>query len=161
VQIHRRGDEVRIYSRQLADVTDSLPDVVDGVRKELAVEEAILEGEVIAVDARRHPLPFQHLMRRFRRKHAVAATIEEVPVQLHLFDALYIGGRSLLDSPNRERWQALEEAAGGRAWCGDWSPRRQKRGKLLPRRLTAAATRDNGQGPGERLYARHSGQVLA
>lgn len=112
VQIHRRGDEVRIYSRQLADVTASLPDVAAEVRQGLAVEEAVLEGEAIAVDAGGRPLPFQHLMRRFRRVHAVAATLEEIPVQLHLFDALYIDKKTLVDVPYQERWGVLEKAAG-------------------------------------------------
>jgi len=112
VQIHRRGDEVRIYSRQLAEVTASLPDMAAEVRDRLAAEEAILDGEALAVDAQGRPLPFQHLMRRFRRKHAVAATVEEIPVQLYLFDALYINGKTLVDAPYRERWAALEKAAG-------------------------------------------------
>jgi len=112
VQIHRRGDEVRIYSRHLAEVTASLPDVVAEVRDQLAAEEAILEGEAVAVDAQGRPLPFQHLMRRFRRKHAVAATVEEIPIQLHLFDALYLDGKTLVDAPHKERWAALEKAAG-------------------------------------------------
>jgi DNA ligase 1 len=113
VQIHRRGDEVRIYSRNLAEVTASLPDVAAQVRDRLAVQEAVLDGEAIAVDVRGRPLPFQQLMRRFRRIHAVDATIEEVPVLLYLFDALYVDGKSLVDTPNRERWAALEQAAGG------------------------------------------------
>jgi DNA ligase-1 len=112
VQIHRRGGEVRFYSRNLAEVTASLPDVAAEVRAGLAAQEAVLDGEAIAVDAQGRPLPFQHLMRRFRRKHAVDATVEEVPVQLYLFDALYLDGESLLDAPNRERWAALERAAG-------------------------------------------------
>ena len=112
VQIHRQGNEVRIYSRHLANVTDSLPDVVAEVRDKLAAEEAILEGEVVAVNAQGHPLPFQDLMRRFRRKHAVAATVEQVPLQLYLFDALYLNGETLVDIPYRERWAALEQAAG-------------------------------------------------
>jgi DNA ligase-1 len=112
VQIHRRGDEVRIYSRHLAEVTASLPDVVAEVQDKLAAEEAILEGEAVAVDAQGRPLPFQHLMRRFRRKHAVAATVEEIPIELHLFDALYLNGKTLVDAPCQERWAALEEAAG-------------------------------------------------
>jgi DNA ligase-1 len=112
VQIHRRGDKVRIYSRHLAEVTASLPDVVAEVRDQSAAEEAILEGEAVAMDAEGRPLPFQHLMRRFRRKHAVAATIEEIPIQLHLFDALYIDGKTLVDAPCQERWAALEKAAG-------------------------------------------------
>lgn len=112
VQIHRQGEQVRIYSRQLADVTGSLPDVVAEVKASLAVEEAIVEGEALAVDAQGRPLPFQHLMRRFRRKHALAETVAEIPVQLHLFDALYVNGQTLLDAPYQERWQALEVAAG-------------------------------------------------
>ena len=112
VQIHRRGDEVRIYSRNLADVTSSLPDVAGEVEGDLAVDEAIVEGEAVAVDPQGRPLPFQHLMRRFRRKHAIAATLEEVPVQLYLFDALYVNGRSLVDAPYQARWAALAEAAG-------------------------------------------------
>jgi DNA ligase-1 len=115
VQIHRQGDEVRIYSRHLADVTASLPDVVAEVRGKLAATEAILEGEAVAVDARGRPLPFQHLMRRFRRKHDVEAVVKEIPVQLYLFDLLYAGGRSLIDNPAQERWTALERAAGGLA----------------------------------------------
>lgn len=112
VQIHRRDDEVRIYSRQLNDVTASLPDVLAKVRDKLAAREAILDGEAVAVDAQGRPLPFQHLMRRFRRVHAIAATVEEIPVQLHLFDALYLDRRSLVDAPYEERWAALQRAAG-------------------------------------------------
>jgi DNA ligase-1 len=113
VQIHRRGDEVHIYSRQLADVTASLPDVAAEIRAKLAAGEAVLEGEALAVDAQGRPLPFQHLMRRFRRVHAVDAAVEEIPVQLHLFDALAVDGKTLVDAPYRERWTALERAAGG------------------------------------------------
>ncbi len=112
VQIHCKGDEVRVYSRNLADVTGSLPDVVADVREKLAADEAILEGEVLAVDAAGRPLPFQHLMRRFRRKHALAETIAEIPVQLHLFDALYVNGQALVDAPYQKRWSALEKAGG-------------------------------------------------
>jgi DNA ligase-1 len=53
-------------------------------------------------------------MRRFRRKHAVASTIKEIPIQLHLFDALYIDGESLVDAPNEQRWSALERITDGR-----------------------------------------------
>jgi DNA ligase-1 len=112
VQIHRRDSKIRIYSRNLADVTASLPDITDLVLAEMAAREAIVEGEVVAVDARGRPLPFQHLMRRFRRKHAIASMVEEIPVQLHLFDCLYLNGESLIDAPYQERWQALERSAG-------------------------------------------------
>jgi DNA ligase-1 len=51
-------------------------------------------------------------MRRFRRKHAVEETVKEIPLELYLFDAVYLNGRSLIDLPARERWAALERAAG-------------------------------------------------
>jgi len=112
VQIHIAGERVRIYSRQLSDVTDSLPDVVSVVRQGVQVEEAILEGEVLAVDDEGRPLPFQHLMRRFRRKHDIAETVHEVPIELHLFDILCADGQTLVDAPNRERWRTLAAIAG-------------------------------------------------
>jgi DNA ligase-1 len=112
VQIHRRDDTVRIYSRNLSDVSASLPDVVLEIQVGLAAHEAILEGEAVAIDAEGRPLPFQDLMRRFRRKHGVSASAEEIPVQLYLFDALLIDGRSLVDAPYQARWSVLEEAAG-------------------------------------------------
>jgi len=142
VQLHRRGDAVRIYSRQLSDVTASLPDLASQIQERLAAREAILEGEAVAVDAKGRPLPFQHLMRRFRRKHAVASTAEEVPVQLYLFDALYINGETLVDAPYTERWAALEQAAGGLS--------------LVPRLLPA--TTEEGQAFAEAAHrAGHEG----
>ncbi len=113
VQIHRQGDEVRIYSRNLADVTASLPDLVAEIKGSASSTEFIVEGEAIAEDAQGRPLPFQHLMRRFRRKHAIADTIAEVPVKLHLFDALYVNGQPLVDAPYQERWVALQGATRG------------------------------------------------
>ncbi|MGQ9598951.1 MAG: ATP-dependent DNA ligase [Anaerolineae bacterium] len=112
VQIHRQGRQVRVYSRHLADVTTSLPDAAAEVQAGIAAEEAIFDGEAIAVDAHGRPLPFQYLMRRFRRKHAVATTLHEVPVRLYLFDLLYLDGQSWVDVPYRERWHALAQAAG-------------------------------------------------
>jgi DNA ligase-1 len=142
VQIHRRGDEVRIYSRHLADVTASLPDVVAEVRDKLAAGEAILEGEAVAVDARGRPLPFQHLMRRFRRKHAVAATIEEIPIQLQLFDLLYANGESWVDAPGERRWAALQRAAGELHVVGRLSPETVEEGEAF----AEAAYQDGHEG---------------
>lgn len=113
VQLHRVDEQVRIYSRNLSDVTASLPDVVAQIKHSTFAPECILEGEAVAVDAQGRPLPFQHLMRRFRRKYDIDAAVREIPVQLHLFDALYVNGDSLVDMPYRDRWSALEQASGG------------------------------------------------
>jgi DNA ligase 1 len=124
VQLHRREAECRLYSRRLQDLSASLPDVVALVRSRLAVPAAILEGEVVPVDADGRPLPFQELMRRFRRLKDVDRLVREVPVRLRLFDALQTDGEPLLDRPYAERWKALERARGdletvGRCVPGD------------------------------------------
>jgi len=112
VQIHAGGGDVRIFSRRLQDVTRSLPDVAALVARQIGTDVAVLEGEVIA-EADGRPLPFQELMRRFRRIRDVDALAREVPVHLYLFDLLYRSGLPLLDAPYDERWQALQSARGG------------------------------------------------
>src|SRR6185503_10553296 len=112
VQIHRRGNECRLYSRRLQELTPSLPDVVALVLGGLGVEAAILEGEVIPVGADGRTLPFQELMRRFRRVKEVERLVREVPVRLKLFDALQVEEVALIDKPYTERWDALERVRG-------------------------------------------------
>src|SRR5512136_2295109 len=89
VQIHKRGDEIKIFSRHLTDLTGSVPEVVDPARRELRARDAIVEGEVIALTADGRPRPFQDLMRRVGRERDVSEMQREVPVRLYLFDCLY------------------------------------------------------------------------
>jgi DNA ligase-1 len=109
IQIHRYGDEIRIYSRRLSDVTESLPDIVELIIKRLESKEAILDGEVVAIGDKGKPLPFQDLMRRFRRVHEVDEVAEKIPLRLQIFDILYLGGRLLIDEPYEERWMLLKK----------------------------------------------------
>jgi DNA ligase-1 len=112
VQIHKRGSEVRVFSRRLTDVTQSLPEVVEAVKANVKADEAIVEGEVIAVDDDGHPIPFQHLMRRFKRVHEVQGMAEKIPVRLYLFDILFLDGESLISLPYVQRRKVLAENAG-------------------------------------------------
>lgn len=112
VQIHKQGETVKIFSRKFTDVTESLPEIAETVRKNVKAEEAILEGEVIAVDSEGHPIPFQHLMRRFKRVHAIENVAETIPVKLYLFDILYLNRESLIKLPYLQRRQTLAENIG-------------------------------------------------
>jgi len=112
VQIHKSKDTVRIYSRRLTDVTESFPEIVQLIRKKVKVGEAILEGEIIAVGEDGSPLPFQHLMRRFRRVHDIENMVEKIPVELYLFDLVYLDGQSLIADSYVERRKKLGEIVG-------------------------------------------------
>jgi DNA ligase-1 len=112
VQIHKQGSEVQVFSRRLTDVTQSLPEVVEAVKNNIKAEEVIVEGEVIAVDDGGHPIPFQHLMRRFKRVHEVQGMAEKIPVKLYLFDILLLDGESLISLPYVQRRKVLAENAG-------------------------------------------------
>ncbi len=108
VQVHRRGDEVRIYSRRGEVITAQYPDVVDLTRACVPAESAIFEAEAVA----RNPetgdlLPFQELMRR-KRIHGVAEKAEELPVSLMLFDLLSLNGEDYTTRPYPERHAQLE-----------------------------------------------------
>lgn len=106
VQVHHDGETTWLFSRNLEDVTDALPDVVEAVETALDVP-AILDGEVVAVDTDGEPRPFQEVLRRFRRKHDVERAREDVRVELHTFDCLHVDGEDLLETPLVERRDRL------------------------------------------------------
>ena len=109
VQIHRKEGEVRVFSRRLTDVTGSVPEIVSLGEKGIHADEALVEGEVVAVDKGGRPLPFQDLMRRFRRIRDVEETVSEIPLRLYLFDILFRKGQLLIDKPYSERWSTLAD----------------------------------------------------
>ncbi|MCP8322991.1 MAG: ATP-dependent DNA ligase [Candidatus Methylarchaceae archaeon HK02M2] len=112
VQIHKLGEEVKIFSRRLKDVTESFPEIVNKVQKNVRAKEVIFEGEIIAVNSLGHPIPFQHLMRRFKRVRAIEDMIKKIPVKLYLFDILYLDGESLITDPYTRRRRILAENFG-------------------------------------------------
>lgn len=105
-QFHKVGGVCRIYSRRLEDVTESLPDIVTLLR-EATDHDVILDGEAVAVRDGR-PMPFQYVIRRFRRKHEVDAMMEKIELVPRVFDILYLDGETLMDRPFSERRKALE-----------------------------------------------------
>jgi DNA ligase-1 len=110
IQVHRLGDDVRVYSRSLHDVTSVVPEIVEAVRS-LPARELILDGEAIALRPDGTPHPFQVTMSRFGRKLDVARSRETLPLRAFLFDALRVDGQDLHDLPARERFRALRAAA--------------------------------------------------
>ncbi|MCL2549590.1 MAG: ATP-dependent DNA ligase [Methanimicrococcus sp.] len=107
LQIHKNGDDVRLYSRRLEDVTDSLPDVVQTVLSSVTAKDAVLDGEAVAIDENGKIRPFQDILRRFRRKYDVETTSHNIPIHVNLFDLLYADGESYIEKPLTERRNKL------------------------------------------------------
>ena len=106
-QFHKKGNWCRMYSRRLEDVTGALPDVIQQLLG-ATDHDLIIDGEVIAIKEGR-PMPFQSVLRRFRRRHDVAGASEEIKLVPHVFDILYLDGETLIDLPLSERRKKLEK----------------------------------------------------
>lgn len=114
VQVHRSGSDVRVYSRQLNDVTPAVPEIVEAARL-LPGRDAILDGEVISLRPDERPNPFQITMRRFGRRLDVDHLRQEFPLSSFWFDLLYLDGGSLMDQPQSERFRTLRSLTSDRA----------------------------------------------
>ncbi|WP_236244827.1 ATP-dependent DNA ligase [Streptomyces sp. CC210A] len=106
IQVHRSGDDVRIYTRSLDEITDRLPEV-DAATRGLPGDDFILDGEVIALDPAGRPLPFQEIASRVGSRVDVAGAAAARPVSPVFFDVLASGGAVLLDLPGHERHTVL------------------------------------------------------
>ncbi len=110
VQVHKRGSEVRLYSRRLHDVTRSVPELVEEIQL-LQVEDLIADGETFLPGRSGAPLPFQVTMGRFGRKVDVDAARAKAQLELRLFDLLYSDGEDFTERPLRDRWAELRRVA--------------------------------------------------
>ncbi|MEM3000407.1 MAG: ATP-dependent DNA ligase [Candidatus Bathyarchaeia archaeon] len=109
VQAHKKGEEVVLYSRRLENISDQYPDAIALVREHVKAQEAILEAECVAVDLDTGEMrPFQELMHR-RRKYEIEQAMEQYPVSLFMFDALYVDGKDLTLEAYPVRRKALEK----------------------------------------------------
>jgi DNA ligase-1 len=104
-QFHKKGNWARMYSRRLEDVTGALPDVIQQLMGATA-HDVILDGEVIAIRDGR-PMPFQSVLRRFRRRHDIAGAQEAIGMVPNVFDILYLDGETLIGLPFEERRRRL------------------------------------------------------
>jgi len=109
-QIHKDGKKIWIYTRRLEDVTKQFPDLVDFCLRGLKTDACVVEGEVLAVTPKTNtPLPFQVLSQRIHRKHEIEKTVKAIPIQIHLFDVVFLDGKQLFDKPFLERREILEK----------------------------------------------------
>ena len=126
IQVHRRGDEVRVWSRTLHDITASVPEIVAYTRG-LAVETVVLDGETLAVSEDGRPRPFQDSMKG----------LGNGAMQPWFFDCLHRDGRDLLDEPLATRRRELADVVGDRLIPGVVRPTPEQAADAVAEALAA------------------------
>ncbi|WP_459202577.1 ATP-dependent DNA ligase [Methanococcus sp. CF] len=115
VQVHKSNGNVKVYSRRLEDITNSVPELVEEIKK-IDIDEIILEGECVAMDlSNGKPRPFQDILRRFRRKYDIDKMAEKIALRIYFFDVLYYK-KGLIDTPLKNRREILENLFGTNNW---------------------------------------------
>jgi DNA ligase-1 len=110
LQIHKDGESVQLFTRRLENVTKQFPEVIEAAQKNIQAQSAVIEGEVVAIDAKtRRPLPFQNLSRRIKRKYDIGEMVEKIPVEVNLFDVIYLNGEGKSELAFGDRRRLLAE----------------------------------------------------
>lgn len=113
VQIHKDGDNIYMFSRNLENMTHMLPELIEAAKKQIKAKSAILDTEALAFNTESEEfLPFQETTKR-RRKHNVTEMARKLPLKAFVFDILYKDGKSLIDVPLEERMKILKETVVG------------------------------------------------
>jgi DNA ligase-1 len=107
MQVHKKGNEITIFTRRLENITKAIPEIVEEIRDAFPNENFIAEGEVIATRNGK-PLSFQNILHRVRRKYNIEEAIESVPLKVYLYDLLYYT-KPMLDEPIKKRRELLEK----------------------------------------------------
>ncbi len=108
--IHKKGNEIKLFTRRLENVTRQFPDVIDAIKKYVKADSVILDSEAVGYDKKTKAYkPFQAVSQRIKRKYDIEKLQEELPIEINVFDALYYNGKSLLDEPFRKRTELIKK----------------------------------------------------
>lgn len=102
--VHKKGSKVWLFTRRLENITRQFPDVVNLVKICVRAHDCIIEGEMLAIDKKTgKPMQFQALSQRIKRKYDIEKTVKNIPVEVDVFDIVYLNGRSLFESTLEKR----------------------------------------------------------
>lgn len=109
MQVHKVKDEVLLFTRRLENVTKQFPDVVELIKGNVKADSCICDAEVVGIDRQSEKfLPFQQISQRIRRKYDIESMARRFPVQVNVFDMIFLDGKSLLGEPFRARREQVE-----------------------------------------------------
>jgi DNA ligase 1 len=108
--IHKKGDEIKLFTRRLENVTRQFPEVADYIRKYVKGNSFILDSEAVGFDKKtKEYKPFQSISQRIKRKYDIEKIQNELPIEVNIFDILFYNGKSLLETPFKKRAELVRE----------------------------------------------------
>jgi DNA ligase 1 len=109
MQIHKKGDDIKIFTRRLENVTKQFPEVVESVKKYIDIKEIIFDSEAVGYNKKTGQyLPFQNISQRIKRKYDIQKMSRDYPVEVNAFDIISCDGESVVSKPFEERKRMLE-----------------------------------------------------
>jgi len=107
--IHKKGSRHWVFTRRLENITRQFPELKEMITKSVSADECIIEGEMLGFNkSTGKPMPFQSLSQRIKRKYDIEKMAKEIPIQVNLFEIVYLDGKELFDEPLHERWKKLK-----------------------------------------------------
>lgn len=107
--IHKKDKKIMLFTRRLENVTSQFPDVVEAVKKHVEGESYILDSEVVGYNPETKKYkPFEAISQRIKRKYEIERLVGELPVEVAIFDVLYLDGKSRMQEPFSERRKIVE-----------------------------------------------------
>ena len=109
LQVHFDGKNVKLFTRNLEEVTFMYPDIEEGIKEQIKAKDVVLEGEAIAYNPdTKEYLPFQLTAQR-KRKYDIAEMARRIPLRLMVFDLLYLDGKNFIPEPYTTRRAAVSK----------------------------------------------------
>jgi len=110
LQIHKNGDEIKLFTRRLENVTKQFAEIIPTIKSHVKAENCILDSELVGFDPKtKRYLPFQNISKRIKRKYNIQSKSEELPVEINAFDIIFKDNKVLIDLTQEERRKILEK----------------------------------------------------
>lgn len=110
MQVHKKGNDVKIFTRRLENVTKQFPEVAELAKKNIDADSCVIDCEAVGYDKQTGTYkPFQEISQRIRRKYDIEKMAEELPVELNVFDIISYEGKNMITEPFIERRKILEK----------------------------------------------------
>ncbi len=110
VCIHKDGEKIWLFTRRLENITKQFPDLVKLAKEGIRAKRCIVEGEMLGTDRKTgKPMPFQSLSQRIQRKYDIERLVREIPIQVNLFEIVFLDDKMLFDEPLEKRRHILEK----------------------------------------------------